>query len=149
MRPAGENRTRSAWMEARCAAVTPQRDGVVDRVRSGDLHLGKVTRHRLRYYDMETPDVIETSRDALCRRTAAHVPTGSNCFVSGVLVVQDLGQAFTVGITEPTVALMPIWASGVSATCLATIGSGLALAACIKVPSSMSLPSSIACRLSA
>jgi hypothetical protein len=75
--PAGGNRTRSTWLEAKGAAVTPQRDGVVDRARTGDLHLGKVTRYQLRYYDVETPVVIETTLDALCRRTAAHMPTGS------------------------------------------------------------------------
>jgi hypothetical protein len=41
---------------------------------------------------METLDVIETSLDAFCGRTAAHLPSGSNP-ASGALVVEHLTQS--------------------------------------------------------
>jgi hypothetical protein len=61
-------------------------------LRPATMELTEVARYQLRHYDLETPDVIETSLAALCRRMAAHMPTGSNCSASGALVVEHLRQ---------------------------------------------------------
>ena len=48
--------------------------------------------------------------------------------------------AFSVGITEPTVAPMPRCTSGIAAMCLNTTGRRAALASCLRASSSTGTP---------